>query len=130
MLETYGLLSGTAPLLSCLLGIGIYLTLGFIGAFLPVLPTTPFLLLAAFFYAKSSVTFYNWIMNHKVFGPPLRRWKVYGAISRKNKIWALLLIWLSLGFSIFWVVPLLAVKVLLFIIGVSLTWFLASRPER
>ena len=107
-----------------------FVALAVIGIFLPVLPTTPFLLLAAFFYAKSSVVFYNWIMNHRWFGPPLRSWKTSGSISRKNKIWAVSLIWLSLGYSILEVVPLMIGKVTLFIIGLSLTVFLISRPEK
>ena len=107
-----------------------FVGLAVIGIFLPVLPTTPFLLLAAFFYAKSSVVFYNWIMNHRWFGPPLRRWKTSGSISRKNKIWAVSLIWLSLGYSIVSVVPLMVGKVVLFLIGASLTVFLVTRPEQ
>lgn len=103
--------------------------LGVVGVFLPVLPTTPFLLLASWFYARSSPRFYNWLMNHRHLGPPLRKWKENGSISRLNKIRALLLIWLSLGVSIVFFVPLVGVKAALLLTGLTLTWFLVSRPE-
>lgn len=64
----------------------IFLILGIIGAFLPVLPTTPFLLLAAWLYSKSSPRLHNWIINHKVFGPPLRNWQERGVIGMRAKI--------------------------------------------
>ena len=61
----------------------LFLVLGIIGAFLPVLPTTPFLLLAAFFYSKSSDKIHNWLMNHKYLGPPLKDWHERGVIGLK-----------------------------------------------
>ena len=62
---------------------------GIIGAFLPVLPTTPFLLLAAWAFARSSPRLEAWLLNHKTFGSLLRDWRERGAISRKGKVAAL-----------------------------------------
>lgn len=59
---------------------------GFTGVFLPVLPTVPFLLLAAFFFGKSSPRAHKWLLAHRLFGPPIRDWHERGAISRKSKI--------------------------------------------
>ena len=61
------------------------LALGAIGVFLPLLPTTPFILLAAFAFAKSSERLHTWLLDHNVFGPMITNWREYGAISRPAK---------------------------------------------
>lgn len=67
----------------------IFVALGFVGAFLPVLPTTPFLILAAACFARSSTRFENWLLNDPRFGPLLKDWRARGAIPRKAKVAAL-----------------------------------------
>lgn len=61
------------------------LALGTIGIALPLLPTVPFLLLAAFCFGKSSDRLHNWLINHNKFGPPIRDWQRHGAISPTAK---------------------------------------------
>ena len=61
------------------------LALGVIGIALPGLPTTPFLLVAAFGYGKASPGLRNWLVRHPRFGPPIRDWQERGAISRATK---------------------------------------------
>jgi uncharacterized membrane protein YbaN (DUF454 family) len=62
------------------------LALGTLGVFLPLLPTTPFILVSAFAFAKSSDRLHQWLVDHDVFGPLIANWREHGAISRKTKI--------------------------------------------
>lgn len=61
------------------------LGLGAIGAFVPLLPTVPFLILAAFFFARGSGRLDGWIRSHRHFGPPIEAWRNERRISRKGK---------------------------------------------
>ena len=69
-----------------LLAGGMALGLGMLGIFLPLLPTVPFLLLAAFCFARSSDRLHHWLVTHPTFGPPIEDWRRSGAISRRGKI--------------------------------------------
>ncbi|MEM9724955.1 MAG: YbaN family protein [Pseudomonadota bacterium] len=64
---------------------GLALALAILGAALPLLPTTPFLLVAAFAFARSSPRLHAWLLNHPRFGPLIRNWRDEGAISRPVK---------------------------------------------
>jgi uncharacterized membrane protein YbaN (DUF454 family) len=74
--------------------------IGFVGAFLPLLPTTPFLILAAACFARSSPRLENWLLNHPQFGPLLRDWREHGAIPLKAKAFAC--VGMSIGYALFW----------------------------
>ncbi len=68
------------------LGLGlISLALGVVGLFLPLLPTVPFLLLAAFLFARSSERLHGWLLAHPWFGPQISDWNQRGAIGRRAK---------------------------------------------
>ena len=69
----------------------LFLALGILGAFLPVLPTTPFILLSAWAAARSSPRLLHWLEHHTAFGPMIRDWRRGGVVSRKAK-------WMSSGF--------------------------------
>jgi len=68
---------------------GSSLGLGTLGMFLPLLPTVPFFLLAAFGFSKSSRKIHNWLLNHKVFGPDIQNWNKYRIIRRRAKLMAI-----------------------------------------
>lgn len=75
--------------------------LGFIGAVVPLMPTTIFLILATGCFARSSPRFEAWLLDHPRFGPTLRAWRAEGAISRRGKIAACTGI--TLGYVLFWI---------------------------
>ncbi len=79
--------------------------LGVIGIFVPVLPTTPFLLLAAACFARSSQRFYHWLVGHPKLGPWIRDYLHGNGIPLKGKVYAIGLMWLSIAFSCY-LVPL------------------------
>ena len=69
------------------LGLGMLsVALGALGVVLPLLPTTPFLLVAAFAFSRSSQRLHDWLHRHHIFGPMIDEWNRYGAINRKTKI--------------------------------------------
>ncbi|MBD3763963.1 MAG: YbaN family protein [Rhodobacterales bacterium] len=71
-----------------LLGSLLSLGLGLLGIVLPLLPTVPLILLAAFCFARSSDRLHNWLLKHPRLGPPIKAWRQTGAISRAGKLWA------------------------------------------
>ncbi|WP_120510392.1 YbaN family protein [Photobacterium salinisoli] len=100
-----------------------FVTLGVLGIFLPLLPTTVFLLLASACFMRGSPRIHSWLHNHPKLGPVLDNWHQHHAISRSVKRRANLTITLSFAFSIL-IVPVSWVKALLFVIAiVLLIWF-------
>lgn len=99
----------------------LFVGIAFLGVFLPLLPTTPFLLLAAGCYARSSDSLYDWLLNNKLFGQYIRSYKEGKGISIALKVFLLTLLVLTIGYSIFQVVPNMYGKIFLIMtaIGVS-----------
>lgn len=79
------------------------LGLAILGVFLPILPTTPFLLLSAALYARSSQKLYNWLLNHKIFGEYIRNFREDKSIPLNIKILSISTMWLVMLYSIFYV---------------------------
>lgn len=73
--------------------------LGVLGIFVVGLPTTPFLLLSASLYAGSSQRLYNWLINHKIFGAYIKRFRERKAMSLKEKILSMTMMWSMIGIS-------------------------------
>ena len=103
------------------------LALGVLGAFLPLLPTVPFLLLAAFCFSKGSDTLHDWLVNHEKFGPPIREWRAHGAIATRVKIMAMIFILASVGLSFLYEVPILGLVVQITILS-AVSLFILTRP--
>ena len=104
-----------------LIAIGtICVALGVIGIFIPILPTTPFLLLAAACYIRSSPRFYHWLMNNRWFGTYIRNYIEGRGIPLKLKLFTIALLWAAIGISI-WLVANLIVTIVLLVIAAAVT---------
>lgn len=106
----------------------LFVVLGVIGVFLPVLPTTPFLLLAAACYARGSQKFYDWLLNNRWFGTYIRNYREGKGATLGHKISALVLLWGTIGYSAIFMVSLWWVRLILFIIASAVTFHLAKMP--
>ena len=104
--------------------------LGLAGIFLPVLPTTPFMLLAAACFARSSPRFHRWLLGHRTFGPIVGEWERHRAIPWRTKLWAIGLMSTTLCASIVFFVKNPWVQGALAVMGVALAIWLYRVPSR
>ena len=103
--------------------------IGAIGIFIPILPTTPFLLLAAFCYLRSSPRFYHWLINNRLFGVYIRNYIEGRGIPVKLKLFTIALLWATIGISI-WLTANLVVTVILSVIAAAVTLHIATIRAR
>ena len=104
------------------------IALGVIGIVLPLLPTTPFILLAGGCFAKSSPRFHQWLLNHAFFGPLIKNYRGKQGLPRQVKIRAIIFIWITLSISIY-LLPITWLKMMVFILGLVITTLLWRTPE-
>jgi uncharacterized membrane protein YbaN (DUF454 family) len=106
----------------------LFVLLGFVGAFLPLMPTTIFLILAVGCFARSSPQLEAWLLDHPRFGPSLRAWREDGAITRKGKLLACA--GMALGYAVFWFTgrPGLTADVVVALALAGCATFVLSRP--
>ena len=95
--------------------------LGVLGILLPLLPTTPFLVLAAACYAKSSKRFYSWLLNNRWFGNYLKDYRQKKGVPLRVKVWAISLLWVTILFAAFFVIDILLVRIVLILIAGLIT---------
>jgi uncharacterized membrane protein YbaN (DUF454 family) len=110
------MLTRAARLAWLLVGV-LSLSLGAIGIALPLLPTTPFILVAALAFARSSNTLHDWLITHNIFGPLIDNWQRYGAISRRAK-----------AVSVTLAAPVSLIVLQLVVLGIA-AFFILSRPS-
>ena len=108
----------------------LFVSIGIIGIFVPVLPTTPFLLLAAACYARSSERFYNGLMNNRVFGSYIRNYWEGRGVPLKVKIISILFLWSAISFSILLVVSNIIIRIILIGIAIAVTVHIAMIRDR
>lgn len=106
----------------------ITLALGVVGVFLPILPTTPLLLVTAFCYLRSSRALYSWLINHRLFGRYLQDYLARRTVPRKAKALALGTLWPSLLVTMF-IIPLSPVRLLVGLIGLAVSVYILRLRE-
>lgn len=106
----------------------IAILVGVVGIITPGLPTTPFLLLAAFLFSQCSPRFHQWLRNHRLLGKFIHTWETERALPEGTKLRVLILFGVTISISIA-VIPVFYVKMLLVIIAVAVGIFLAKLPE-
>jgi uncharacterized membrane protein YbaN (DUF454 family) len=103
------------------------LALGVAGIFLPLLPTTPFLLLSAACWVKASPMLYRWLLNHRIFGEYIRNFREHRAIPLRAKIISVSLVWLTIGYCIFAVVAQWWwAQLLMALLAIGISWHILS----
>jgi len=107
------------------------LSLGVVGIFIPLLPTVPFLLLAAFLFDRSSPRFHAKLLKHPVLGPPIEDWKKFGVVNRKVKT----IVFITLCFSGFVIannarIPTIGKLTFLVFASVLLAFILSRKSDR
>jgi uncharacterized membrane protein YbaN (DUF454 family) len=105
------------------------LFLGAVGVFLPIIPTTPFLLLAAACYLRSSERMHKWLLNNRWFGEYIKNYQAGRGIPRKTKLFAIAALWITILFSVVFVVDeILVMQVVLLVIAVGVSVHLIRIP--
>lgn len=107
-----------------------FVALAVIGIFLPLVPTTPFLLLSAYCFSRSSEKYYNWLLEHRIFGEIITDWNKHGVVSVKSKVLAITMIVALFSYSLIYVDVSPTIKVIISFIGFSIITFLVTRPSR
>lgn len=106
------------------------LALGLIGIILPLLPTTPFLLLSAACYARSSDRFHDALLANRVFGPPIKEWHDYRSVAKKTKIVSIIVVIISFGITIGFVLNASLPRIILSVVALGIIIILLLLPTR
>jgi uncharacterized protein len=98
--------------------------LGVLGILLPILPTTPFLLLAAYCYARSSDRFHQWLLSNRWFGTYIRNFQEGRGMSLRQKVVTIALLWLAVGFTVVFVLSAIWGRLIMLAIAAGVTTYL------
>ena len=98
-----------------------FVGVGIVGIFIPILPTTPFLLISAALYARSSKRFYNRLVNNKIFGGYIKNYREGKGIPLKVKIITIILLWITIGCSAIFAIDIFWVRFILVVIAIGVS---------
>ncbi len=106
----------------------ISLAAGVLGIFLPVLPTTPFILLSAWCFFRSSSKIYEWVISNERFGPTIENYQQGRGITKSTKIKAIVMMWLTISASVYFYIKNMYLIAFLYIIAIIVTVYLYRLP--
>ena len=106
------------------------LTIGLIGVIVPGLPTTSFALLALFFFSRSSKKFHDKLLENKVMGPLIDKFRSGNGLTKKDKINILLLTWLSISLSVYFFISNTYLQLFLLVLLIFKTWFIVRYKSK
>jgi len=106
------------------------IAVGIAGIFLPIIPTTPLAILAAWFFSRSSVRWHTWLLQHRIFGPTIATWEAHGVISQKAKILATTMMVILFSYTLIFVHVSIYIKSVISLIGLCVLIFIWTRPSR
>ncbi len=104
------------------------LVAGIIGVFLPILPTTPFVLLSAWCFFRSSDKLYKWVINNETFGPTIMNYQQGKGITQKTRIRAIVMMWATISVSAYFFVSNLYVIGIMYLVAISVSVYLYRLP--
>lgn len=108
----------------------LFFGVGFVGAFAPVIPTTPFMLLALWSFSRSSPRFHDWLYHHKLFGPTLQQWQEHRVIPPIAKFLAVFFMLTSLAALIFIYQTAMWIFLLALLLVCYACWYILTKPSR
>jgi hypothetical protein len=100
--------------------------LGLIGVFIPLLPTTPFLLLAAACYARGSKKCHTWFLTNRWFGKYVSAYLERRGIPQRTKVMLIVLLWLTIGYSTIFLVPQIVLKLIMIAVAAGVSWHILT----
>ncbi len=107
----------------------LFVGIGFVGVVVPGLPTTPFMLLAAAMFIKSSDRLYQWLLNHRTFGKSVRDYQEHKVIRKQVKVLSILLMSIMVTISVVFLIPNFYVKLLVLSLGIFGAVFILRHPS-
>lgn len=107
----------------------LFFALGAVGTVVPGLPTTVFMLLALWAFARSSERFHTWLYHHRLFGPPLQEWHNYRVIPLRAKVLAITMMTGSLVYLVFFTRILVWLKLVIALVMLYGAWYILSKPS-
>ena len=104
----------------------LFVAIGFIGIFLPLLPTTIFLIIASYFFMKGSPELNEWMLKNKFLGPYIKNFRENKGMSKKSKVSAIILLWITISVSAVFFTENFLIRLFLFFVAAGVTVYITT----